>query len=182
MGRLLANAFAQKKFRVTLLEGQGATTSIRLSEKVQLKKFLFYAELDALLKKELRRTCAAVIHAAAVSDFALPKPLKGKIASGKELTLNLLPTKKIVNTIKKIAPKVLLVGFKLETKLAAGFIMNKTRSLFNEAGCDLVVANTLKNAKYAAILMDASGRTSAKLNSKSDLVKVLSTRIDKILL
>ncbi len=181
MGRFLANAFAQRKYHVTLLEGHGATTNILLSDKICLKKFFFYTELVTLLKQELRQPCAALIHAAAVSDFALPKALKGKISSGRQLTLKLLPTKKIVNGIKKIAPKIFLVGFKLETKLSKAFIIRETHNLFHNAGCDLVVANSQKEGKYAAHLIDASGKYSPRINSKQALVKVLSTRIDKIL-
>jgi phosphopantothenoylcysteine decarboxylase/phosphopantothenate--cysteine ligase len=182
MGRLLANAFAQKNYTVTLLEGQGVTTPITLSKKIRLKKFFFYSELESMLKDELQKPCDVVVHAAAVSDFAMPKALKGKIASGKTLTLKLLPTKKIVNTIKKIAPKIFLVGFKLETKISKDFIIKETRGLFNDAKCDLVVANTTSHGKYAAHIIDASGVFSPRVDSKQDCVKVLSARIDKITL
>ncbi|MFH0754175.1 MAG: phosphopantothenoylcysteine decarboxylase [Candidatus Omnitrophota bacterium] len=179
MGRLLANAFALRKYRVTLLEGCGATTDIPLSEKVDHKEFFFYAELDLLLKKELCQPCDALIHAAAVSDFALSKPFNGKIPSGKPVMLKLVPTKKIVNAIKKMSPDIFLVGFKLETSLVKGSVAPKVSRLIREAGCDLVVANVIRRGRYMARLVDASGRFYPQVDSKQDLVKALTARVDQ---
>ena len=182
MGRMLANTFAAKSFHVTLLEGQGATSVIPLSARVNHKKFFFYNELDLLLKKELRKPVDVVIHAAAVSDFSLASPYKGKMSSGKGLTLKLTPTKKIINDIRSIAPNTFLVGFKLETSIAKDHITPKLISLFHQAGCDLVVANKISGSKYSARLVESSGRLYPEVNSKQSLVKALLTRIEKIFL
>jgi phosphopantothenoylcysteine decarboxylase / phosphopantothenate---cysteine ligase len=173
MGRILANAFFKKGAKVTLLEGLFSSTSIPLEKGVVLKKFFYYDELKRQLAIELKAGHDIVVHAAAVADFQLARPFKGKISSGKKLTLDLVPTAKLVVGIKKASPKVILVGFKLETTIAPAFILKKTRSLFDEAHCDVVVANTQKNGKYSACLIWPDGRMGKKVATKKELVRLL---------
>ena len=78
MGRLIARAFAVKGNKVTLLEGKAASSKIKLGKTGSLRKFFYYDELARLLTQELKRGHDVVIHAAAVSDFELGKPFKGK--------------------------------------------------------------------------------------------------------
>ena len=179
MGRLIAAEFFRRGARVTLLEGQLATSTLRLDPGISLKNFFYYDELKALLDQALVCRQDVVIHAAAVSDFKLSRPFKGKIASGRPLTLNLVPTGKLVNTIKKKAPGVFLVGFKFETRLAQPYVLSRVDGLFREAGCDLVVANCLKSGCYEACLIDPMGRVSTRVSAKKMLVKVLAAQIDK---
>jgi phosphopantothenoylcysteine synthetase/decarboxylase len=173
MGRLIAQAFASQGSRVTLLEGKAASSSIPLDKAITLKSFFYYDELAQLLSQEIKRGYDIVIHAAAVSDFQLGKPFKGKLSSGKTLRLELTPTKKLVDQIRKTSAKVFLVGFKLETKLTRAFILDKVKSLFKEAGCGLVVANVQKGRQYSACLVWPDGTMSAKVSSKTALVRIL---------
>ena len=83
MGRLIAQAFAKKGCSVTLLEGKAASSSVLLDKTITLKSFFYYDELVRLFKQELKCGYDVVIHAAAVSDFKLGKPFKGKLSSGK---------------------------------------------------------------------------------------------------
>ena len=179
MGRLIAAGFSSQGWGVTLLEGQAASTQIPLSRTITLKSFFYYDELSVLLAQELRRGYDAVIHAAAVSDFQLKKPFKGKISSGRVMRLDLVPTKKLVDRIKAAAPKSVLVGFKLETDLSRAFIMKKTKSLFTGAHCDFVLANKQVNGKYEACLIEPLGKMSPKVFNKKDIVKVLVKKIDE---
>ncbi len=179
MGRFLAREFAGKGKRVTLLEGSAATTNIPLDKAITVKKFFFYDELECLLLQELKRGYDVVIHAAAVSDFKLAKPFKGKLPSGKRLKLDLVPTKKLVAEIKKAAPRVFLVGYKLETGLDCKYILKKVKALFSDAGCDLVVANRQSSGDYEAVIIDPSGAVSPRVSTKQALVKVLAAKIDK---
>lgn len=178
MGRLIAGEFVIQGARVTLLEGVAVTTTVPLASGISHKKFFFYDELARLLDQELARGYDIVIHAAAVSDYKLATVIKGKLVSGKALTLDLVPTKKLVDQIKKKAPDVILVGFKLETQLARPFILRRVDSLFKKAGCDLVVGNALNAGRYQACLIEPSGRVSPKVASKDMLVKSLAAWIN----
>ncbi len=182
MGRLIAGEFFRRGARVTLLEGHAALAAPTLDPKISLKKFFYYDELKALLDQELKRGYDVMIHAAAVSDFKLARPFKGKLSSGGPLTLNLVPTGKLVNAVKRKVPGIFLVGFKLETRLTRAFILERAAGLFKEASCDLVVANCLKSGSYEACLIDASGRLFAKALTKKAIVQNLAAEIDKRLL
>jgi phosphopantothenoylcysteine decarboxylase/phosphopantothenate--cysteine ligase len=179
MGRLIARAFSGKGNAVTLLEGKAASSQIPLHKKIVVKGFFYYDELSALLTQELKRGYDVVIHAAAVSDFELARPFKGKLSSGKVLRLELTPTRKLVSRIKKTSRNSFLVGFKLETKLTRPFILAKVKSLFKDAGCSLVVANVQKGRQYKACLIWPDGTMSPKVSSKEALVRILLETIQK---
>jgi phosphopantothenoylcysteine decarboxylase/phosphopantothenate--cysteine ligase len=179
MGRLIARAFAGKGHSVTLLEGKAASSRISLNKTITVKAFFYYDELARLLTQELKRGYDVVIHAAAVSDFKPGKMFKGKLSSGKTLRLELTPTKKLVSRIKAASRKTFLVGFKLETKLTRPFILARAKSLFKEAGCDLVVANVQEKHRYGACLVWPDGRMSPKVPSKAGLVRILLETIQK---
>ena len=177
MGRLLAAELTGKGCRVTILEGAGATTRLPLGKTTTLKKFFYYDEFAALLAQELRRGHDAVIHAAAVSDFRLKRPFQGKLVSGKPLKLILIPTKKLIDRIKKDAPGIFLVGFKLETRLGGKFIIDRIKGLFGEARCDLAVANRQVGKRYEACLVWPSGRISGKVFSKKAIAAMVAREV-----
>ncbi|MBI3315344.1 MAG: phosphopantothenoylcysteine decarboxylase [Candidatus Omnitrophica bacterium] len=158
MGHALAKAFLKRKARVTLLKGPMA-----------------FDELKSVLKKEAQKGYDAVIHAAAVSDFKLKTPLKGKISSRKPLVLKLVPTPKIIASIKKWSPRTFLVGFKLEPGLTRSRVRRLTQELFR-TGCDLVVANTLENG-YKGFIVNSDGHILAQASSKKKIAKSLASVI-----
>ena len=69
--------------------------------------------LDAVLA-EVAKGCDALISAAAVADYTLD-PQAEKIKSGQELVLHLMPTQKIIKTVREAYPHLKIVGFKAET-------------------------------------------------------------------
>ncbi|HLD87996.1 MAG TPA: phosphopantothenoylcysteine decarboxylase [Candidatus Omnitrophota bacterium] len=154
MGHALAKAFLKRKAHVTLLEGPMA-----------------FDELKSVLKKEAQKGHDVVIHAAAVSDFKLKTPRKGKISSYKSLVLKLTPTPKIIALIKKWSPRTFLVGFKLEPGLTRSRVRRLTRELFR-MGCDLVVANTVENG-YKGFIVDADGHILAQASNKKKIAELL---------
>ena len=172
MGRLLAAACLKRGAKVTLLEG-AVTTGLPLPRGVRQRKFYFFSELEKSLKLELGKRPDIVIHAAAVSDFALPRIFKGKLGSGDKVKLDLVPTKKLVKAIKKARVLVFLVAFKFEPKLERGYVLKKTRALFRQAKCDLVVANSVARGKYRACLVRPDGKMSEAVKSKRALVQLL---------
>ena len=171
MGRLIANNFLKTGSRVTLLEG-AVTTTIPVAP-THLKKFFTFAELQTLLNAELARHYDIVIHAAAVSDFEIEKPFKEKLGSNDNLTLRLVPTKKLVLDIKKKQAGVFLVGFKLESSIDKKSIIPKVSSLFDQSRCDLVVINRSDAKGYQAYIMQNDHSTTGTVASKKRLVNML---------
>jgi phosphopantothenoylcysteine decarboxylase / phosphopantothenate---cysteine ligase len=177
MGRLLAGTCRRKGAKVTLLEG-AVTTGLALPKGVRVRKFYLFSELEKALRAELRKRPDIVIHAAAVSDFALQKSFKGKLPSHDKVRLDLVPTRKLVNGIKKTGQPPFLVGFKFEPKLERRYILNKIRPLFIEAGCDIVVANCMRKRNYRACLILPDGKTTRVVASKAALVKLLIEKME----
>ncbi|MCX5710625.1 MAG: phosphopantothenoylcysteine decarboxylase [Candidatus Omnitrophica bacterium] len=136
------------------------------------------SSLDKTLTKELKaKRYDIVIHSSAVSDYKAGKAFQGKIKSGiKNLKLTLVPTKKIINTIKKLSPGTRLVGFKFEPNASKVRLISEARMLMRRSCCDLVVANTLGNRGYHALIVDGHkvfGPYSKKTELVSNLIRHL---------
>lgn len=181
LGQKIATALDKAGAEVTLLEGPVLNPFRHRS--IRIEKFYFYDELASLIAGELKQKYDVVIHNAAVSDYRLAEPFDGKIDSGrKSLTLKLVPTAKLINSIKKMAPKVFLVGFKLEDFHNTKEIFNESRKLFNAADCDLVVANKLNGGYQGYIVSSDSeivGKGSSRAELTANLVKALQKRLTR---
>jgi len=172
LGQLLAKELSQKGSQITLLEGP--VKHPLKGDKITIKRFSFYDEFVMLLNRMLKHKFDVVIHAAAVSDYKVKNPARIKIRSGlKKLKLELIPTKKVINSIKRQQPKCLLVGFKLESTLSAPRIKTSTQKLFREAKCDLVVANYFHRKAYKGFVVSPEGRILSKSNSRQAIVRNL---------
>lgn len=119
-GATLADQFQNAGFDVVYLHGQGAAEPRHAS----IKKITYtdYHSLEDALKKVLReQTFAAVVQAAAVSDFSVAEIEKsgskagGKLQSGQNLTVHLAPNPKLVLNIKEWSgkPSPRVIAFKL---------------------------------------------------------------------
>ena len=170
MGHLIARAFRSHRAFVTVIEGP--VTHTLTDKKIKIIKYRFFDELARVLKQELLKKYDIIIHAAAVSDFKVTGSSKTKISSDKALTLKLAATPKLIKDIKRLSPKSFLVGFKLEPDLNPRNIFKTVRSLFTQAGCDLVVANTLTRG-YRGFILNAEGDILAKAASKQALAQNL---------
>lgn len=178
-GIILANEFARKGWRVTLLLGPAETSG--LSKKVTLKRFSFFDELVILLKRELSNGYDAIIQAAAVSDFK-PVSAPGKKISSrlKKLQLVLKPAPKIINRLRNASPGSFLAGFKFEPDMAAGKLTKEARGLIKEARLDCVVANSLRNKRYNAYIVEdvkSRGPFLSKAGMAKELVKLICQNI-----
>jgi phosphopantothenoylcysteine decarboxylase/phosphopantothenate--cysteine ligase len=94
---------------------------------------------DAVLA-EVGKGCDALISAAAVADYTLD-PQAEKIKSGQELVLRLMPTQKIIKTVREAYPHLKIVGFKAETGVTDEELVVRAKKSMQGAGLDLVVAN-----------------------------------------
>lgn len=178
LGQMIARDFANAGAKVTLLEGP-VTTPLK-SKTITILKFIFFDEFIALIKKELRKKYDICIHAAAVSDYKIKRPRKTKVSSQlKTLVLELVPTKKIINDIKRLNNKLFLVGFKLESKITKASAKQRSQILFQKGKCDLVVANSVHGQKYSAYILDKQNTFFAHKRSRKQLSKALVDIVKK---
>jgi phosphopantothenoylcysteine decarboxylase / phosphopantothenate---cysteine ligase len=83
-----------------------------------------------------------VILAAAVSDFKPSDYSEFKISSDiSSLTINFVPTVKIIDKIKNVRRDLFLVAFKADYNVSTDVLLQKSYKKMVEAGADLVVAN-----------------------------------------
>jgi phosphopantothenoylcysteine decarboxylase/phosphopantothenate--cysteine ligase len=82
----------------------------------------------------------ALVSAAAIGDFTVAAAAE-KIRSGQELTLELEPTPKLIDTIRSAHPDLPIVGFKLETSGDDEAMIEQARGALDRADLAFVVAN-----------------------------------------
>lgn len=97
-------------------------------------------ELLNEIKKNLKNA-DIMVHAAAVSDFTINNKSNNKIKSSENLHLELTPTTKILENIKKLKKNIFLIGFKAEYKVSEKALVDRAYGLLKSADADLVVAN-----------------------------------------
>jgi len=84
-----------------------------------------------------------LISAAAISDYTLD-PANDKIRSGSQLTLDLRPTRKLLEAVRDAYPDLAVVGFKLETAGGEALI-ERAKAAMDRYGLFMIVANTVEN-------------------------------------
>ncbi len=137
MGFALAHAAAQRGAHVTLVTG-----SVHLPTPPGVKRIDVEnaQEMDRAVMKN-RKGKDAIIMAAAVADFTPVSPRRDKIKKGNDgrtaLTIDLKPTRDILQTIGEENDGAVLVGFALETRNG---MVNATRKL-RQKHLDLIVLN-----------------------------------------
>ncbi|MBU0469214.1 MAG: hypothetical protein KKF78_03380 [Candidatus Omnitrophica bacterium] len=172
MGQTIALSLAENGAKVTLLEGPVIKPLV--SKNIKVIKFSFFDELLELMHQEINKKYDIIIHAAAVSDYKCKKKFNMKISSKlKGISLELIPTQKIITFIKKSCPKTFLVGFKLESKMNEKLAVTKTRDLFTRSKCDLVIANSIKSGKYNGYIVDPNNNFIAHKTSKKEIANAL---------
>jgi phosphopantothenoylcysteine decarboxylase/phosphopantothenate--cysteine ligase len=82
----------------------------------------------------------ALVSAAAISDYTV-EASDGKIRSGQDLTLELEPTPKLIDTVREEHPDLPVVGFKVETSGEDDAMVTKARETLERADLAFVVAN-----------------------------------------
>jgi phosphopantothenoylcysteine decarboxylase/phosphopantothenate--cysteine ligase len=121
-----------------------------------------------------------LISAAAISDYMLD-PAADKIRSDSQLTLDLRPTRKLLEEVRDAYPDLAVVGFKLET--AGGeTLIERAKEAMGRYGLSMVVANTVESmgggegevwiiTEWERDLIHASGTKDAIAGSVFDSVE-----------
>ncbi|WP_456326641.1 bifunctional phosphopantothenoylcysteine decarboxylase/phosphopantothenate--cysteine ligase CoaBC [Palaeococcus sp. (in: euryarchaeotes)] len=138
MGVALAEEAELRGAEVTLIKTKGSVPSF-VENQIEVETV---EEMLQVIESELkRREYDIVILAAAVGDFTPKEKAQKKIKSGKELILELVPTPKIIQRVKEIAPDVFLVGFKAEYGVGEEELIAQARRQIEKAKSDVVIAN-----------------------------------------
>ena len=135
-------------------------------------------DLTKILQERLRnKKYDAVIHAMAVADYVPIRTRSNKTPSvKKELVVKLAKTPKVINLIRDMWPKALLVGFKLEVNKTKLELIKTARSFLKKSKADLVIANDQKNISrncHTAYLVSDNGNKQDALKNKKEIAKAI---------
>jgi phosphopantothenoylcysteine decarboxylase/phosphopantothenate--cysteine ligase len=137
------------------------------------------AELKALSND----TIDAWIHAAAVLDYVVAAPAKGKIASQQGgLDVNLAESEKHIMALKETCANAVRIGFKLESGIKQKDLIYRATAQIEKAGMTAVIANRLEDledsTKPRGYLVDAYG-SHFILEDESKMCEAIRTFIER---
>ena len=189
--RILTNRASGKTGIALALEarrrGADVTVVHRFIQDVPVRQV--YAEsasemLDAVMA-ELARGCDALISAAAVADYTLDANAD-KIKSGQDLILRLMPTRKIIKTVREAYPDLKIVGFKAETNVDDVELLTRAEKALRDSTLDLVVANDVARGGMGTddnrvLIVDRSGCHREVAGRKSLIAKSIIDALVEVL-
>ena len=178
MGTSVAEQAFLRGADVILLRGHN---SVESSYNIKEEKFTTVNDLYNKIKNKIKNI-DVLIHAAAVSDFTINNKKGTKIKSNKELYLELTPTTKIFEKLKKLNKKIFLAGFKAEHNVSEKRLVDSAYDILKKANADLVVANDV-GKQGRGFDVDTNEVFVIDKNKKIEHIKLTDKRIvaDKIL-
>jgi phosphopantothenoylcysteine decarboxylase/phosphopantothenate--cysteine ligase len=132
-GRAVAKACHARGADVTLVH-DGGEVPYAATRRVESAAEMREAVLDVI------DDAAALVSAAAIGDYTVDAADQ-KLRSGRDLTLDLEPTPKLIDAVRERVPELPIVGFKLETGDDDGELIEAARETLARAGLAFVVAN-----------------------------------------
>ena len=132
-GRAVARACYVRGAEVTLIH-DGLEVPYATVERVETAAEMIEAARDAAADAD------ALVSAAAIGDYTV-EPWTEKIRSGRDLSLGLEPTPKLLDAVREAHPDLTLVGFKAETESGDDSMTDAARSIQERVGLAFVVAN-----------------------------------------
>ncbi|HWQ20970.1 MAG TPA: bifunctional phosphopantothenoylcysteine decarboxylase/phosphopantothenate--cysteine ligase CoaBC [Methanotrichaceae archaeon] len=189
--RILTNRASGKTGTEIALEAyrRGAEVAIVHRARLGLPFKEVYVEsaqemLDAVLS-ELQSGYDALISTAAIGDYTIA-PSSEKIKSGQDLVLKMLPTVKVIRTVRSRYPDLKIVGFKAETFVSDEDLVSRARESMQASGLDLVVANDvgaggMGSDENRVLIIDRNGEAVQVTGRKSKIAgAVLNALVEKL--
>jgi phosphopantothenoylcysteine decarboxylase/phosphopantothenate--cysteine ligase len=181
MGYALAQAAVRRGAETTLVSGP---TSLEPPWGAELVRVETAAQMALAVDAHLGR-CDILLMAAAVADFAVRRPGRGKLKkAGGPPRLELVPTRDILKSVAGRRRRPLLVGFAAEH----GDPLPEAGRKLREKKLALVVANDIsrRDAGFDAdtnrvTLVDAAGAQPLPLQPKAQVAEAILDRVEKLL-
>lgn len=143
-GNLIAEEAVRRFHTAFLLSGRGSVPIQPWAASTGLVVQTTFGSTQDLLEacsKCLLTPVEAIVASAAVADYT-PEPFAGKLSSAEdELVVRMKPTVKVIDRLREMSPKAVLVAFKLESGLDREELFARALSTLRRSGADLVVAN-----------------------------------------
>lgn len=186
LGAALAERALARGARVTYLYGRGSVVPDpgEAEDRLLLREVETVDEVMRAVREILsQRAPDAVIHSMAVLDYEPAEFSDQKVRSGKdEWLIRLVPTPKVIATIRQMAPEAILVSFKLEVGESEQDLLEIGRAHQSSTGSDLVLANDLaqiERGHHLGILVDASGEVVARVEGKPAIAEAILDALEQ---
>jgi phosphopantothenoylcysteine decarboxylase/phosphopantothenate--cysteine ligase len=134
--------------------------------------------LDAVSAAVEEHDADALVSAAAISDYTV-EASEEKIKSGEQRTLELVPTPKLIDSVRDAHPDLSIVGFKAETEGGEEALVERARETLDRAGLAFVVGNhagVMGGEETRTVLVRADSTTEFE-GSKSDLGRLVAEEL-----
>lgn len=142
-GATISDVLFENGYEVHLLSAESA---VKPQHSVSTSHFVTFRDLEAELQKLLStQSFAAVIHAAAVSDFSIVNSKLGKWSSDENPTLEFQKNPKLVNQLRtwSINKNLRVIAFKMTASPNQTSIDESVRKLFTDSQADVVIQNDI---------------------------------------
>ncbi|HEY4000869.1 MAG TPA: bifunctional phosphopantothenoylcysteine decarboxylase/phosphopantothenate--cysteine ligase CoaBC [Candidatus Xenobia bacterium] len=141
MGMALAREARRRGAQVTVVYGPGQAEP---PPGVKVVRVRTTADMLAAVQQAVVSSDIAVF-AAAVADYTVRNPSKNKLATAEgAVTIELVPTPKIIDQVRPLAPRACFVGFKAETG-TTDELVQVARARLTSSRLQLVIANHADN-------------------------------------
>ncbi len=139
MGIAIAEEIIQRGGDVTLIIGPTAEKTPTLAHVIHVDTSK--EMLEATLTHIKSSNPDVFISSAAVLDYVPEVKEERKRPSGESFSIQLKPTKKIIDTVRENHPDMYIVGFKVEAGVSDKELEKRARAKIESGICNLVVAN-----------------------------------------
>jgi len=126
---------------------------------------------------------AAMVLAAAVLDFVPASFRDEKVPSGQALTIQLVPTPKLIEELLRTAPAAVTVAFKLEYRKSDEELAAIAGAFIQRHGLSAVLVNDLARvtaSSHPALLVTADGRVEP-VSGKAGIAAAIADHLEAVL-
>ena len=185
-GSLIAEEAIRRGANVTFVYGRlSQLPTVRSSrhDHITLIAVETVQDLIAVFKEQLPTGYDAVIHPMAVLDFQPDVARSYKTGSDvEEWVIRLVPTPKVIQLVKELAPRTFLVGFKLEVGQSPDELRAIAIDFLKKNRCDLVVANDLReieSGQHTGYFITPDGQIKRTVVGKEAIARALVEFLDE---
>lgn len=185
MGAAIAEEAQKAGARVTVIAGK---VSCRLPEGVRIIRCETSDEMAAAVAKELSETrCDRIIAAAAVGDWKPEQRFEGKIPThgNKKITVTLVPTEKILDKMRFLAPESQITAFRALPEPDEEILLSDALQRMKRADADFIAVNDVsapgcgfETDTNRLLIIDKAGHiTDTGFVSKNKAAEILLRRL-----
>lgn len=186
LGALIAEEAIQRGAHVTYVYGRPSQVPVVRGHPHDALTLIAVETIDdlvAVFRQELPHGYDAVIHPMAVLDFQPDAVREEKTGSAvTEWLVRLVPTPKVIELVKELAPQTFLVGFKLEVGKHPEDLQAIAYDFLKKNRADLVVANDLRDiegGEHRGYLIAPDGAVVRTVSGKEAIARALVEYLDQ---